>query len=755
MDPSLWELYESGSEDDEVGVIVRMAPGVEPPPLVRIVSRFGDVYTARLRRGDIVAVRQSPGVVSVKASTPVTLPSPVESIARVHADAEDDPGTEEGRSPRQLLTRPSVPEDGSGVVVGICDWGFDFTHRNFRNADGTTRLLCLWDQRGVGDPLAPAPYGYGRLLTRPAIDAALKTSDPCGTLGYHPASGDPTNTGSHGTHVADILAGNRREPGSEVGLASGADLVFVHLATPRLGELANLGDSVGLLEGLDFCRRQAAGRPCVLHLSAGKTGGEKRGQSPIERAVDAMLIEPGIVLVQSVGNYASTAMHTHARLGPDQRYVINWIIPENDRTPNELEIWYSGEDVFDVTLIAPGGREFTLPLDQRMRLGDDFSAWGNFYHRLHEPNSGLNHIVVFLYPAAPSGMWRVSLHGREIVDGRLHAWIERDAGGRFQSRFLKSQASSRYTTNTICNCYRAIAVGAYDGTRPDRPPTRFSSRGPTADGRQKPELAAPGYMIRAARSMPRNGWRDGQSRLCVKSGTSMAAPWVSGTVALMFQAAGRPLSIHEIRRALIGSADPHPGPKGLSSTRLGYGYLNVDGAVAAARLLRDGAQSRATPPEAAETVDVGWAPVWVEDAAISDETDLAPVTEDLSPIVEDVVTLPVAHTEIAAPVNVHECNCGGKASGPVGRTSPKPVGEGGSGQVDRTLADPEVGGPLADPEVGRTLSGPAETDDESDDEFEGFDAFESPEETLTTPFGWEDVEDALEVLNETVSEDLG
>ena len=43
MDPSLWELYESGSEDDEVGVILRMAPGIEPPSLVRIVSRFGDV----------------------------------------------------------------------------------------------------------------------------------------------------------------------------------------------------------------------------------------------------------------------------------------------------------------------------------------------------------------------------------------------------------------------------------------------------------------------------------------------------------------------------------------------------------------------------------------------------------------------------------------------------------------------------------------------------------------------------------------
>lgn len=584
MDPAAWSLVESGSADDEVGVILRLVPGGEPPPGVRIVSRFGDIVTARLRRGDILAVREHPSVFSLKAGGAVTLPQPVEDL-----DGDAISEGSEGQTLPAGLALPADCGDGRGVVVGICDWGFDFTHANFRNADGTTRLLCLWDQRGHGDPLAPAPYNQGRLLTREAINAALREPDPFTALAYHPASGDPSDSGAHGTHVADILAGNRREPGSEVGLATAADLVFVHLAAQNLGELGNLGDSIGLLEGLDFVRQQAAGRPCVLHLSAGKTGGPHRGNTLLERAVDAMLQQPGIVLVQSVGNYGDSAMHTHARVGPDQQHVLNWITPANDRTPNELEIWYSGEDVFDVTLASPAGREFSLALDNRIPIGDGPQVWGNFYHRLHEPNSGLNHIVVFLYPAAPSGRWQIVLRGKEVVDGRLHAWIERDASGRYQSRFPREQASSLFTTNTICNCFRAIAVGAYVGT-PKRPPTRFTSRGPTADGRQKPELAAPGYRIRAARSTPQNGWQ-GEPRLCVKSGTSMAAPWVSGTVALMFAAAGRPLTIHEVRRALIGSADPHAGPAGRSSTRLGYGYLNTAGAVAMARRI-----GQETPP---------------------------------------------------------------------------------------------------------------------------------------------------------------
>jgi subtilisin family serine protease len=643
MDGLLWEVYESGEPEDEVSVILRLQEGAEPPPNLRIVSRFGDVATARLRRGEIVSTRNAPGVASLKASGHVAMPLTIECCgdddgegAAGHAGA-DASEVVKVVPPPPPAAAPPPGETGRGVVVGILDWGFDFTHPNFRNADGSTRLEALWDQRGTGEPAAPAPYHYGRVLSREDVNAALAQPDPCEALGYHPADGDPTEAGSHGTHVADILAGNRREPGSEVGLASEADIIFVNLGSQQMSELADLGDSVGLLEGLDFVRQRAAGRPCVLHLSAGKTGGPHLGTTLLERAVDWLLAQPNMVLVQSVGNYADSSMHTHARIGPAQTHSFDWVTPDNDRTPNELEIWYSGHDVFDVILAAPGGRDFSTPLDSRLRLEDGGSTWGNLYHRRHEPNSGLNHVLIYLYPNAPSGQWRVTVHGRDVVDGRLHAWIERDATGRYQSRFPRPQATTRFTTNTICNCFRAIAVGACDGTRPDRPPTRFTSRGPTADGRQKPEIAAPGYRIRAARSVPRNGWQGGEPRLTVKSGTSMAAPAVSGTVALMMAAAGRPLSIHEIRRALIGSADPHPGPSGRSSTQLGYGYLNTAAAVAAARRMGQEppavptpALSMAAPPlprEEPQEAEVGWPPVALEADAPEAEEEVA-VMED-------------------------------------------------------------------------------------------------------------------------------
>jgi subtilisin family serine protease len=705
MDPALWELYESGSPVEEVSIILRMAKGTVPPAGVRVVSSFGnEIYTGRIVRGDIVAMRQAPGVLSLKAGKPVTLPSPFEFPDGTDvADAidEGDEGIDEAA--RDFPDPAAVGEDGRGVVVGLCDWGFDFTHANLRNADGTTRLLALWDQRGHGDPLAPAPFNYGRLLTRTAIDAALQQEDPCAALGYHPASGDPTNTGSHGTHVADILAGNRREPGSRVGLASGSDLVFVHLAAPNLSELENLGDSVGLLEGLDFIRRQAAGRPCVLHLSAGKTGGPHRGDTLVERAVDFMLAEPGIILVQSVGNYASAALHAHARVGPAQEYTLDWVTPDNDRTPNELEIWYSGADVLEVSLTAPGGQRFSTPLDSRIQLHEGLEVWGNLYHRRHEPNSGLNHVNVYLYTTAPSGRWRVTVRGKEVLDGRIHAWIERDASGRYQSRFPGAQASSRFTTNTICNCYRAIAVGAYDSSSRDRPPTRFSSRGPTADGRQKPEIAAPGFKVLAARSLPRRGWR-GERRLVAKSGTSMAAPWVSGTVALMFAAAKRPLTVHEVRRALIGTVDPHPhpGPAGRTSTQLGYGYLNTAAAVAAARRIGLEKRGQGAPASAvanehepeALPEEAGRAPGWLEDAA------------------EAALVAPSEVAEGVPESDPAECGCGRAASQPKEET------------------------------VNSYRS------DENAEDATTFDEFDAVEEEIDAPFMWEDVQEALEAIEE-------
>ena len=295
MDPKLWELYEGGDAEDEVSVIVRMAPGAEPPPGLRVVSQFGEIATARINRGEIVAARERAGVLSLKASGLVSQPPPVESM---EDEAGESPEVEAEAAPPTLAP---AGEDGRGVVVGVCDWGIDFTHANFRNADGTTRLEGLWDQRGAAIPRAPLRTTTGgcwtaRPSTRPSRSPIRAPRSAITRPAAIPATPDRMAR-TWPTSWPAIAASRARRSGSpreRTSCSSTWARSSSRAGRPRRHR--------GLLEGLDFVRRQAAGRPCVLHLSAGKTGGPHRGNTLLERAVDAMLKQPGIVLVQSVGN---------------------------------------------------------------------------------------------------------------------------------------------------------------------------------------------------------------------------------------------------------------------------------------------------------------------------------------------------------------------------------------------------------------------------------------------------------------------
>ena len=177
---------------------------------------------------------------------------------------------------------------------------------------------------------------------------------------------------------------------------------------------------------------------------------------------------------------------------------------------------------------------------------------GTLYHRVRDPNTRQPHQPV-QYPNAPHGSWRLVLTGEDVSDGRYHAWLERDPGCKVcQALFTPAHAEYSGTTGSICNGMQTIAVGAYDAHDPAQNVAPFSSSGPTRDGRVRPVLLAPGVRVLAARSHPRQGTASLLTRM---SGTSMAAPHVAGTIALMLEAGGR-LDIVQIRRALFESLPP-------------------------------------------------------------------------------------------------------------------------------------------------------------------------------------------------------
>lgn len=573
MDPALWELV-NGSGDDEVEAIICLSSSEESvPDSVRAITRFGNIVTCRLRRDVILATHRHESVLSLKAPRLLT-PDVILEPAVTEAP-------EEVRLSNDFRRPEGIEQTGRNVVVGVIDWGCDFTHPNFRHADGSTRLLAIWDQRGAG---SVKPYGYGTVHTAEEIDRALCSADPFRALEYQPALSDVSGAGAHGTHVMDIAAGNGLA-GGPIGMAPEADLVFVQLASHGTGGLADLGDSVTVLEAVDFIAKVAGDKPWVINLSMGRTGGDHTGTSLVEQGLDAAVTQgPARAICQSTGNYYHQRMHASALLRPGESRTFVWETDAADVTPNELECWYSGRDSLIVELKSPTGDIWEkVGLGGRIPIQLDGERIGNIYHRVHDPNSGDNHINIFLYPNAPAGEWEVRLIGEDVVDGRINLWVERDAARpRLQSRFHPDDADPLLTTGTICNGFRTIAVGAYDPHSSNRALSAFSSSGPTRDGRVKPDLVAPGVRILAARSASLEGERVHPTTR--KSGTSMAAPHVTGTVALMFEAASHPLSIIETRRLLLNNTQSVITDL-RDETRIGSGYLDVEAAVNAVRRL--------------------------------------------------------------------------------------------------------------------------------------------------------------------------
>lgn len=565
------KLPGASTDADEVAVVAVVTDPAEWEALseVRpgaiISSDNGDtIVTGRIPVSRVEAVRTQPFVKSLKASQRLQ-PSIDQTIVETGA------GT-------NRLPAGNLADGGRNTIVGIIDFGCDFAHENFRNADGTSRILAIWDQRGPTNP--SSPFGFGKLHTRAAINAALLQANPYAALGYGPAPDSGTNRGSHGTHVMDIAAGNGRGSGFP-GVAPNADIIFVEAAAsdiPFSGPTAidkSFGDSVQLLEAVKFIFDQAGDRPCVINASLGTNGGPHDGSTLVEFGIDKLLTAaPNRAMCIAASNSFADGIHAAGRVAAGGTADVVWNVPSLDATSNELEIWYQGTDRFSVEVIAPNGSSLvTVGPGQSRALQSQGRTVLLVSNRLDDSRNQDNTIGVFLETGLPLGRWTIRLRGVTVQDGSFHAWIERDDPG--QSSFPEPRDNS-HTIGSISCGRQTIVVGSYDAHKTTLPLSFFSSAGPTRDARQKPEVSAPGHAVMAAHSRTRTG-------TVRKSGTSMASPAVAGVVALLLseaKARGKSLNSEEIRNLIVTTARRSPPSGNQWDPRFGFGRVSASGAVA-------------------------------------------------------------------------------------------------------------------------------------------------------------------------------
>lgn len=426
---------------------------------------------------------------------------------------------------------------GTGVIVAVIDSGIDYAHPDFRNADGTTRILDLWDQTipagSVADPLseenaeqsfleAPAGYFLGTEFPQAVINRALEQTTERERYAVCPSR----DISGHGTHVTGIAAGNGiASQGRYRGVAYESPLLIVKLGTP--GE-RSFPRTTELMQAVDYCIRKAQeyGMPVVLNLSFGNNYGSHSGNSLLESYLDDMADYWRTSIITGSGNEGASAVHAAGTLRENVTEEVEVAVSGYEISLN-LQIWKNYADEIAVSLIHPDGSK-AGPIQQilgpqRFRLGNTDVL---LYYGEPSPYSPYQEIYFELLPTddfIDSGIWTIQLLPQKIAVGNYDMWLP--AGGVLNEGTGFVLPSAETTLTIPSTAARVITVGAYDGYF-DRA-AAFSGRGYTRETNQvKPDLVAPGVDITSC--APGGGY-------VVRSGTSMATPFVSGGAALLMQ----------------------------------------------------------------------------------------------------------------------------------------------------------------------------------------------------------------------------
>ncbi|MCI9163342.1 MAG: S8 family peptidase [Lachnospiraceae bacterium] len=452
-----------------------------------------------------------------------------------------------------ILQEPPRRLTGKGVLVAVLDSGIDYFHEDFRNGDGTTRIVELWDQT------------LNRVFTREEINEALEAGDREAGRGLVPS----VDGSGHGTSVAGIAAGNGRESeGAYRGVAYESEFLIVKLGNSREGGFPRTTE---LMRGVNFVVGRAVemGMPIVVNISFGNTYGSHDGTGLLEMFLDDIGNYGRTTIVVGSGNEGAAAGHMSGKGAVQAELSVAPYEPGVS-----VQLWKAYSDQFTVSLQTPSG-EVLGPLSEQ--LGPVRFRYREtqvlVYYGKPGPFSVAQEIYFDFVPDegsyVESGIWTFRLQPQRVVQGQADFWLPSAAVLNSSTRFL--EPTPDITLTVPSTAAKVITVGAYNSATNSY--ADFSGRGFTRMTNQvKPDLCAPGVGLMA----PGNG---GGYRSV--TGTSFAAPVVAGSAALLMQwgivEGNDPFLYGEkVKAYLRRGAKPLPGFTEYPNPLVGYGSLCVE-----------------------------------------------------------------------------------------------------------------------------------------------------------------------------------
>lgn len=456
----------------------------------------------------------------------------------------------------QVEDSPYAPYlTGKGVIVAVIDSGIDYYHDDFRNEDGTTRILALWDQ--VLD----------RIYTSEEINLALESGSRARAREILPS----VDGSGHGTAVAGIAAGNGRgSDGQYRGVAFESPLLVVKLGIP---EAEGFPRTTELMKALDYVLKQAvaAQMPVAINISFGNTYGSHDGSSLLETYMDAVSNFGKASIIVGTGNEGSKRGHITGTLqmGRDQEVELS-VSPYE--TGLSVQLWKEYTDAFRIYLIAPSGAnlgEVKPDAQSQTFLYDNTKIL--VYYGEPSPYSQAQEIYFDFIPvqdSIDSGIWKFRLVPEKIISGVYNLWLP-SSNILNQSTFFLG-ATPDITLTIPSTASMVISVGAYDDSYQSY--ADFSGRGYTrVTDLVKPDLVAPGVNIITSK---RGGGYE------AVTGTSFATPFVTGSAALLMEwgivEGNDPYLYGEKMKAYLRKgARQLPGFSQWPNPQMGYGALCV------------------------------------------------------------------------------------------------------------------------------------------------------------------------------------
>ena len=485
--------------------------------------------------------------------------------------------------------------DGTGVYIGITDWGFDYTHPNYNFGTGNHRVARAWDHFRLAGP-APEGFNYGTEI-----------------IGYNPlrsAKGDTSNLygyGTHGTHVAGICAG--RGAGDEHtfrGQAPGAEMLFCSFGL-------NEDDWMNGVQWMINCAADST-RRLVVNSSWGMYSFScLDGRSLLSQAIDNWSDE-GIVFVTSGGNNGDDKFHVSRNFGEEPgmlKTCASFYTYAEDAIGQCLIMWGEAGHDFSAAFGLKNNDSLYTSAFFNTTAGDTILYDTMVCDSVRVPYRILMERV---NPFDQRPHIQIDVEGRGMglqlqlyitaEDGTVHAWNVANktnhAGNEGAPFFVGDNegytgGDNFYGIGEPACAAKAIAVAAHQADTWSADSTvlnagdlaYFSSYGPLITGVQKPEISAPGYQVNSSISFWTTDSYSATARQqqgvreyiwARMSGTSMSGPAVTGIVALLLQA-NPDLTTDEIREIIISTArnDEMTGElRAHDSTDLRWGWGKID-----------------------------------------------------------------------------------------------------------------------------------------------------------------------------------